>query len=93
MIPPPRMTRRLGTSVCASSPSESTQRSDSSRWIGVRSGKEPVAMIADLKLTSSLPSTPIVFASLNVPVPLIHSTLLDAIPGKKAYAIKDVYNE
>jgi hypothetical protein len=50
--------------------------SDSSRWIGVRSGKEPVAMIADLKLTSSLPSTPIVFASLNVPVPLIHSTLL-----------------
>ena len=31
-------------------------------------------MITDLKLTSSLPSTPIVFASLNVPVPLIHST-------------------
>ena len=76
MIPPPRMTRRLGTSVCASSPSESTQRSDSSPWIGGRSGNEPVAMIADLKATSSPPSTAIVFASLNIPVPLIHSTPL-----------------
>ena len=41
-------------------------------------------MIADLKVTSSPPSTAIVFASLNVPTPLTHSTPLalnsDATP-------------
>ena len=44
--------------------------------MGGRSGNEPVAMIADLKLTSCPPSTVSVFASVNVPVPRIHSTPL-----------------
>ena len=35
---------------------------------------EPVAMIACLNVTSSPPSTEIVFASLKRPVPLTHST-------------------
>ena len=48
-MPPPRMTSRFGTSVCASRPVESTQRSDSSPGIGGRSGNEPVATIADLE--------------------------------------------
>src|SRR4249920_2554111 len=61
MIPPPRTTRRFGTSVCARSPVESTQRLESRPSIGGRSGYEPVAMIACLKLTSSPPSTAIVF--------------------------------
>ena len=74
MIPPPRTTSRFGTSVWASRPSESTQRSESSPSIGGRSGNDPVAMIADLKVTSSPPSTAIVFASLKVPLPLTHST-------------------
>ena len=38
MIPPPRMTMRFGTSVCASSPVESMQRSESIPSIGGRSG-------------------------------------------------------
>ena len=74
MMPPPRMTRRLGTSVCASRPVESTQRGESRPSIGGRSGNEPVATIADLKVTSSPPSTAIVLASLKRPVPLTHST-------------------
>ena len=53
MIPPPSTTSRFGTSVCASSPVESTQRSESSPSIGGRSGNEPVAMTADLNVTSS----------------------------------------
>jgi hypothetical protein len=42
--------------------------------IGGRSGYDPVAMIACLKVTSSPPSTAIVFASLKRPVPFTHST-------------------
>ena len=67
MMPPPRITSRFGTSVCASSPVESTQRSDSRPGIGGRSGNEPVATTAELNVTSSPPSTAIVFASLNLP--------------------------
>src|SRR3954468_974788 len=74
MIPPPRMTRRFGTDSCASSPVESTQRRESRPGIGGRSGNEPVATIADLKATSSPPSTAIVFASLKRPAPFTHST-------------------
>ena len=50
MIPPPRMTSRRGTSVWASSPVESTQRSLSRPGIGGRSGNEPVATIALLNV-------------------------------------------
>ena len=74
MIPPPRTTRRAGTSVWARSPVESTQRGESSPGIGGRIGNEPVATIALLKFTSSPPSTAIVFAPVNVPLPLSHST-------------------
>src|SRR5207237_3495110 len=74
MIPLPSTTSRRGTSVCASSPVESTQRSSSRPSIGGRSGYEPVATIADLNVTSSPPSTAIVFASLKRPTPLTHST-------------------
>ena len=49
MIPPPRTTRRAGTSVWARSPVESTQRGESSPGIGGRIGNEPVATIAVLK--------------------------------------------
>ena len=41
MMPPPRITSRRGTSVCASRPVESTQRSDSRPGIGGRIGNEP----------------------------------------------------
>ena len=68
------MTSRRGTSVWASSPVESTHRSLSRPGIGGRSGNEPVATIALLKLTSSPPSTRIVFGPANAPVPLTHST-------------------
>ena len=44
--------------------------------IGGSSGKEPVAMMADLNATSSAPPTAIVFASLKVPLPFTHSTPL-----------------
>ena len=44
--------------------------------MGGRSGNEPVATIACLKLTGSPPSTWIVFASEKRPVPLTHSTPL-----------------
>ena len=67
MMPPPRMTSRFGTSVCASRPVESTHRSDSRPGIGGRSGNDPVAMTADLKVTSSPPSTAIVFGPVNLP--------------------------
>ena len=43
MIPPPRITIRLGTSVCASRLVESMQRDESMPSIGGRSGYEPVA--------------------------------------------------
>ena len=75
MIPPPRTTSRRGTSVCASRPVESTQRGESRPSIGGRSGNEPVATIAWRKVTSSPPSTAIVFASRKRPVPFTHSTL------------------
>ena len=74
MMPPPRTTSRRGTSVWARRPVESTQRSHSSPGIGGRSGNEPVATIAERKVTSSPPSTARVFASLNDPVPFTHST-------------------
>ena len=74
MMPPPRTTSRLGTSVCASRPVESTQRGESSPSIGGMIGNEPVATIACLKVTSSPPSTAIVFASLKRPLPFTHST-------------------
>src|SRR5437763_6013011 len=77
MIPPPRMTRRFGTSVWPRRASESMQRGESSPSIGGQSGDEPVATIALLKVTSSPPSTAIVFASVNRPVPLTHSTPFD----------------
>ena len=74
MIPPPSTTSRRGTSVCARRPVESTQRDESRPSIGGRSGNDPVATIAHLKVTSSPPSTAIVFASLKRPTPLTHST-------------------
>ncbi len=74
MIPPPRTTSRPGTCSCASRPVESTQSEESSPSIGGRIGNEPVATIALLNVTSSPPSTAIVFASLNRPVPRTHST-------------------
>ena len=74
MMPPPRMTSRRGTSVRASRPVESTQRSESRPGIGGRIGNEPVATTAEVNVTSSPPSTASVFASLNEPVPFTHST-------------------
>ena len=74
MIPPPRITSRPGTSVCARSPVESTQRGASIPGIGGRTGNEPVATIALLKVTSSAPSTAIAFGPVNAPLPLTHST-------------------
>ena len=76
MMPPPRTTSRRGTSVCARSPVESTHRGESRPGIGGRIGYEPVATIADVNVTSSPPSTPIVVASLNAPLPRTHSTPL-----------------
>ena len=61
MIPPPSTTRRSGTRSWASSPVESTHRCESSPSIGGRIGYEPVATIALLNVTSSPPSTAIVF--------------------------------
>ena len=74
MIPPPRMTIRAGTFVWASRPVESTQSSESRPGIGGRIGNEPVATIAEVNSTSSPPSTAIVFASRNVPLPFTHWT-------------------
>ena len=74
MTPPPRTTSRRGTCSCASRPVESTQRGESSPSIGGRSGNDPVATTAERNVTSSPPSTAIVFASLNVPAPFTHST-------------------
>ena len=70
MIPPPRMTSRRGTSVCARSPVESTQRGASIPGIGGRTGYEPVATMALLKVTSSPPSTAIVFGAGELPLAL-----------------------
>ena len=70
MMPPPSTTSRRGIGLCASSPVESTQRGESRPGIGGRSGNEPVATIAERNVTSSPPSTAIVFASLKRPVPL-----------------------
>jgi hypothetical protein len=74
MMPPPSTTSRRGTRSWASRAVESTQRGLSRPSIGGRIGNEPVATIADLNVTSSPPSTAIVFASLNTPVPFTHST-------------------
>jgi hypothetical protein len=74
MIPPPRIASRRGTSVCASSPVESTQRGESSPGMGGLTGKEPVATIALLNVTSSAPSIAIVVGLVKRPAPLTHST-------------------
>jgi hypothetical protein len=55
MMPPPRTTRRRGTSVWERRPVESTQRGDSSPGMGGVTGYEPVATIADLKLIPRSP--------------------------------------
>ena len=65
---------RRGTSVCSSSRVESTHRSESSPGIGGRRGNDPVATIAERNVTSSPPSTAIVFGPVNVPAPFTHST-------------------
>ena len=70
MMPPPRTTSRRGTSVWASRPVESTHRGESSPGIGGRIGDEPVATIALLNVTSSAPSTAIVFGPVKRPLPL-----------------------
>src|SRR5207245_8233726 len=67
ITPPPRMTMRPGTAGTSNRPVESTQSGPSIPSTGGRRGCDPVAMIACLKLTSSPPSTAIVFASLNRP--------------------------
>ena len=74
MMPPPSTTSRRGTSVWASRPVESTQRGESRPGIGGRTGYDPVATIALLKVTSSPPSTAIVVALVNRPLPRTHST-------------------
>ena len=74
MIPPPRTTSRRGTSVWARRPVESTQRGESSPSIGGRSGNSRSRRSRCLKVTSSPPSTAIVFASVKRPAPLTHST-------------------
>ena len=84
MIPPPRITSLRGTSVCARSPVESTHRGASIPGIGGRTGNEPVATMALVNVTSSPPSTAIVFGAVNCPLPLTQSTPFalkrDAIP-------------
>ena len=67
MMPPPSTTRRRGTSVWARRPVESTHRGESRPGIGGRTGYEPVATIALLKVTSSPPSTEIVVVLVNLP--------------------------
>jgi hypothetical protein len=74
MIPPPSTTSRRGTSVWARRPVESTHRGESSPGIGGRIGKEPVATIALLNDTSSVPSTSIAFGPVKRPFPRTHST-------------------
>ena len=74
MIPPPRMTSRRGTSVWASSPVESTQRSLSSPGIGGRSGNEPGRDDRALEVDVLAAVDRIVFGPVNVPAPLTHST-------------------
>ena len=70
MMPPPRTTRRLGTSVWASRPVESTQRGELMPRIGGRTGYEPVATIALVKVRPvSLPSKTIERASSKRPMP------------------------
>src|SRR5579862_6732751 len=54
MMPPPRMTSRFGTDSCASRPVESTQRGESRPSIGGRSGKDPVATIAERDVLPAL---------------------------------------
>ena len=70
MIPPPRITSRRGTSVCARSPVESTHRGESMPGIGGRTGYDPVATIALVNVTSSAPSTAIVVGLVKRPVAL-----------------------
>jgi len=75
MIPPPRTTRRFAPSSVLRRPVESTHRGESRPSIRGRSGKEPVATTAVLKLTSSPPSTAIVVGARERPTPLMtHST-------------------
>ncbi len=69
ITPPPITTSRSGSSVISSRPVESTHRGPSIPSTGGRSEWLPVAMIADLKVTSSWPSTAIVCASLKLPRP------------------------
>ena len=69
MTPPPRMASRFGTSPISSRPVESRQRGPSMPSTGGRRDCDPVATIADWNLTSSAPSTAIVFASVNAPLP------------------------
>ena len=69
MMPPPRTTSLRGTCVWASSPVESTQRDESRPGIGGRIRYAPVATTAEVKVTSSPPSTAIVLASLKRPAP------------------------
>ena len=57
ITPPPMTTRRGGTWSISSRPVESTQRGWSMPSIGGRSGREPEAMTACLKVTDSPPST------------------------------------
>ena len=75
MIPPPRMTRRRGTSVCASRPVESTHRSDSSpgnrRTERERPGRD------HRRAEARRPRRPrprSCSRRLNVPEPFTHST-------------------
>ena len=75
MMPPPRTTSRLGTSVCASSPvGVDAARGVEALGSADAAGTSPSRRSRCLKVTSSPPSTAIVLASLNVPVPLTHST-------------------
>ncbi len=69
ITPPPRIASRLGTSAISSRPVESTQAGPSMPVTGGRSDCEPVAITAERKVTSSPPSTAIVFGPVNSPRP------------------------
>ncbi len=71
ITPPPMTTRRGGTWSISSRPVESTQRGWSMPSIGGRSGREPEAMTACLKVTDSPPSTSSTLALANRPRPSI----------------------
>ncbi len=69
MTPPPRITRRRGTSPISSRLVESTQAGPSMPLTGGRSECDPVAITAERKVMSSPPSTAMVFGPVNVPRP------------------------